>query len=208
MAPRAKPKPKAKGAPRKLGRPRLTAPPLADVIVDELVAFAENGAIDGMLADAAGVSRSTFAGWRKRKEPAFVAFFDRIERARVRGDIALLNAIRRAAFGAPGSEETAETRPDWKAARYILACRHADMSETRIAAREAAARAGDVEEAKIRAAVRVQAELDAAASDDATDETATTLPPAAQALAADLMRLLQDPAGAARLAAALDAIKR
>lgn len=211
---KAKPTPKAKAkAKRPPHRPRHSGPPLSDEVQRELVGLARDGAIDAMLAAAAGVAHNTFAAWRGHADDAraaraegrptdregFADFFDRIDRAREAADLDLVRAVRRAAQGDEHGEGA-----DWRAAKYLLSCRHLELSERRIADREAAARAEAVEMAKLRAAVRIQeeiAEKQAAAAEDG--QVVTQLPPDAQILAAQIVRALMDPKQAEVLRAAL-----
>lgn len=157
---------------------------------------AETGATDTMLARAAGVPPSTFATWKGRTEPGFVAFFDEIERARAVGDRYLLDLVRSAAS------------TDWKAAKYLLSCRHAELSEARIQAREAADRVQEIEKAKIRAAIEIQDEI-AAAQAEASDESGvvSTLAPDAQVLAAQIVRMLSNPDGVDTLRTLIEAAR-
>lgn len=101
------------------GRPRRRKPPLSDEVVAELLRYASTGANDKMLAEAAGVAPSTWSTWKGRAEKGFREFFEKIDNARAKGDIALLAVVRRAAV----------KDGDWKAARYLLACRHREFSE-------------------------------------------------------------------------------
>ena len=199
-APKRKPRAKAKGGGRKPGRPRKDAPVSPDV-ERELIALARDGAVDSMLAKAAGVAHSTFAGWRAEAaegRPGFSDFFNKIDRARDEADMDMVRAVRAAAQGSDGGPG------DWRAARYMLACRHAQLSERRIAAREAAERAEQIEMAKLRAALKIQEEI-AAAQAEASDgaDVVSALPPDAQVLAAQIVRMLMDPEQSKALRAAL-----
>ena len=184
----AKRKPRAKAKPA--GRPRKAAPVSAKV-AQELIALARDGAVDSMLAKAAGVSQSTFARWRKEASEGrsgYSEFLDKIDRARDAADMDMVRAVRQAAQGGddgPG---------DWRAAKYLLACRHAELSEQRIAAREAADRAEQIEMAKLRAALKIQQEIaDAQAEAAEGADVVSALPPDAQVLAAQIVRMLMDP---------------
>jgi len=199
-APKRKPRAKAKGSRRGPGRPRKEAPVSPDV-ERELIALARDGAVDSMLAKAAGVSQSTFARWRQAAaegRPGYVEFLDKVDRARDAADMDMVRAVRAAAQGADGSPG------DWRAAKYLLACRHAELSESRIAAREAAERAEQVEMAKLRAALKIQEEI-AAAQAEASEgaDVVSALPPDAQVLAAQIVRMLMDPEQSKALRAAL-----
>ena len=105
---------------RKRGAPRLKGPPLAAEVREELIKLAQTGVPDKVLAQAVGIPPTTWSTWKGREERGFVEFFAEVERARARGDVALMATIRRAAG-----------EGDWRAARYILACRHPELSERR-----------------------------------------------------------------------------
>lgn len=102
------------------GRPPLEAPPISDEVREEVLKFAATGAPDKILASSVGVDPSTWSKWRLREEPSFVQFFQELERARARGDLALFACIRKAAG-----------EGDWRAARSLLVSRHPELSERR-----------------------------------------------------------------------------
>jgi hypothetical protein len=87
---------------------------------EEVLKFAATGAPDKILASSVGVDPSTWSKWRLREEPSFVQFFQELERARARGDLALFACIRKAAG-----------EGDWRAARSLLVSRHPELSERR-----------------------------------------------------------------------------
>jgi hypothetical protein len=111
---------KRKPASRAPGRPKLEAPPISDEVREEVLKFAATGAPDKILASSVGVDPSTWSKWRLREEPSFVQFFQELERARARGDLALFACIRKAAG-----------EGDWRAARSLLVSRHPELSERR-----------------------------------------------------------------------------
>jgi hypothetical protein len=111
---------KRKPASRATGRPPLEAPPISDEVREEVLKFAATGAPDKILAAAVGVSGPTWVNWKARTEPSFVEFFESVERARARGDLALFACIRKAAG-----------EGDWRAARSLLVSRHPELSERR-----------------------------------------------------------------------------
>lgn len=195
-SPKRKPRAKAKVT----GRPRKAAPVSAKV-AQELIALARDGAVDSMLAKAAGVAHNTFAGWRKEAaegRPGFSDLFDKIDRARDAADMDMVRAVRQAAQGADGGPG------DWRAAKYLLSCRHAELSEQRITAREAADRAEQIEMAKLRAALKIQQEIaDAQAEAAEGSDVVSALPPDAQVLAAQIVRMLMDPEQSKALRTAL-----
>jgi hypothetical protein len=102
------------------GRPPLEAPPISDEVRDEVLKFAATGAPDKILAAAVGVAPTTWATWKTRDDASFVEFFESVERARARGDLALFACIRKAAG-----------EGDWRAARSLLVSRHPELSERR-----------------------------------------------------------------------------
>jgi hypothetical protein len=110
--------PKSRRSPRPTGRPPLEAPPISNEVREEVLKFAATGAPDKILAAAVGVSGPTWINWKARTEPAFVEFFESVERARARGDLALFACIRKAAG-----------EGDWRAARSLLVSRHPELSE-------------------------------------------------------------------------------
>lgn len=122
-----------------LGRPPLTEPPLSPAARAEVIRFAQTGVPDCVLASAVGIKPTTWTMWKGRSEPGFVDFFEEIERARARGDLALIATVRRSA-----------AEGDWKAAKYILSCRHAELSERRAALKAAAEE--EAERARLAAA--------------------------------------------------------
>ena len=109
---------KRKPASRAPGRPPLEAPPISDEVREEVLKFAATGAPDQILAAAVGVAPTTWATWKTREDASFVEFFESVERARARGDLALFACIRKAA--AEGS---------WQASWRLLVSRHPELSE-------------------------------------------------------------------------------
>jgi hypothetical protein len=114
--------------PKQTGRPRLEEIPISAELQQELINLAETGAPDPILYALGGIEPKTWSVWKARTEPGFTSFFSKIERARAIGDRVLLEAVRKAATSGV----------DWKAAKYILSCRHPELSERRAALKAAA----------------------------------------------------------------------
>jgi hypothetical protein len=81
---------------------------LTPQVADELTLMLTRGVPVGVACAAAGVSRPTLYRWLAREEPRFVAFRERIEQARAKGELALVLQIVR------------ETPTRWQSAAWLL----------------------------------------------------------------------------------------